>query len=203
MYNYIQNGNKYFNLTEPLGEGYDISEVGTFEDFLSGKIILLSERQNAFLFDNPEASTLEIFNCQLQEIQEPSEETLVSFAKMAKIQELEAYDKSTNVNEFYVDGKSMWLDNYTRVSLSYTLVILENTGKTSTTLWTQGTNPVSLYLPIEVIRSILSEVELYAKECYDVTAQHKSNINHLSSVESIENYDYKCNYPEKLSYSTN
>ena len=47
---------------------------------------------------------------------------------------------------------------------------------------------------------MLSALELYALECYNVTAAHKAAVSALESVEDIVAYDYTENYPEKLNF---
>ena len=49
---------------------------------------------------------------------------------------------------------------------------------------------------------MLSSLELYALNCYNVTAQHKSSVEAMETVEELESYDYTEVYPEKLVFST-
>ena len=55
--------NEIWSVDGALGEGYDLSETNSLEDFLSGKIIELNEEQILFMEQNPSASTMEIYNC--------------------------------------------------------------------------------------------------------------------------------------------
>lgn len=41
-------------------------------------------------------------------------------------------------------------------------------------------------------------IEVYAKDCYNVTATHQAEVNKLTTIEEVEAYDYKTGYPEKL-----
>ena len=43
-------------------------------------------------------------------------------------------------------------------------------------------------------------LELYALECYNVTAAHKADIEALTTVEEVVAYDYESDYPEKLNF---
>ena len=42
------------------------------------------------------------------------------------------------------------------------------------------------------------KLELYAKQCYNKTAEHKYNLEQLSIPEEILEYNYTEGYPEKL-----
>jgi hypothetical protein len=48
---------------------------------------------------------------------EPTQEELVERAKNRKITEIDLYDESEDVNEFYLGGMPMWLDAPTRQQL--------------------------------------------------------------------------------------
>ena len=46
--------------------------------------------------------------------------------------------------------------------------------------------------------SLLSALEMYALECFNVTAAHKKSVSELDNIEEVLTYDYKSGYPEKL-----
>lgn len=48
---------------------------------------------------------------------------------------------------------------------------------------------------------MLSALELYALKCYNKTAEHKVNIENMTSVEDIVNYNFTEGYPDKLNFS--
>jgi hypothetical protein len=48
---------------------------------------------------------------------------------------------------------------------------------------------------------MLNAIEVYASKCYDQTQYHLSEVNKLTSIEEIRNYDYKVGYPEKLQFN--
>ena len=48
---------------------------------------------------------------------------------------------------------------------------------------------------------MLSSLELYALNCYNVTAKHKVAIEGLTNIEDIINYDYTVGYPDKLNFT--
>lgn len=192
---YTQNSQLY-KVRTALGEGYDLSETNSLEDFQAGKIITLNAEQIEFYKANRNATTQEIFDCALTVI-EVSELTLKE-VKFRKLHELISHDHSTEVNSFTLFGNVMWLDRNSRVSLMQTALILEQAGQTETTLWTEDDNPEPIAVSISDLKMALAGLEIYAKQCYDTTAQHKRNIASLETIEEVQQYDYTANYPQKL-----
>lgn len=124
----------------------------------------------------------------------------INQAKKDKIDEITVYDTSSNVNGFILDGEEVWLDKATRVGLMNSTQIEKVAGKETTTLWFEGKNYT---LPCDTAIQMLSTLELYALECYNVTAQHKINVEALTTKEEVEAYDYKIGYPNKLNLKIN
>jgi hypothetical protein len=111
---------------------------------------------------------------------------------------LNQYDKSKEVNSFFVGDIQAWIDRDTRVSLMNSTQILKNVGQENTTLWLNGK---VFTVPCDSLIQMLGALEIYALQCYNVTEQHKANINALESIEEIKNYDFKKGYPEKLVFN--
>lgn len=126
-----------------------------------------------------------------------NEEEALAAIKADLIAQITAYDTSDAVNSFTLQGKEMWLPKETRVGLVNSVTIEKNAGKETTTLWFDG---AKYELPVDAALQMLSALELYALECYNVTAAHKAAVNALESVEDIVAYDYTQNYPEKLNF---
>lgn len=120
-------------------------------------------------------------------------------AKAQKIAEIDAYDTSSSVNGFMLDGVPVWLDKATRVGLMNSLNCEKGAGHAETTLWL-GSWPMTL--PVERAMVLLAAVELYALECFNRTAAHKAAVEKLEAVESVDAYDYTTGYPEMLVIST-
>ena len=118
--------------------------------------------------------------------------------KTKKISQIKIYDKSDNVNAFMINGKSAWLDKATRVGLVNSLNMEKSAGRTDTELWLNGE---MFNLNIDVALQMLVVLELYAKECYNVTEQHIANVMKLSDINRIWNYKYNKGYPEKLKFT--
>ena len=123
------------------------------------------------------------------------EYTELELAKMRKKAEINLYDQSAEVNKFSLQGKQIWLPKETRVGLANSIAIEKAAKKESTTLWYDG---VKYDLPIVNAQKMLSDLELYALECYNVTQKHLAAVDKLSDVEQVKKYDFKTGYPEKL-----
>ena len=48
---------------------------------------------------------------------------------------------------------------------------------------------------------LLSALEMYALDCFNVTASHKQAVSELTTIEEVEAYDYKVGYPKMLEMS--
>lgn len=192
-YIYIQN-NEIFKLDTPLGVGYNLSIDNSEEEFLAGKIIELNAVQKDFLQKNKNVSTSEIFKCEINCTQDPTIEQV----KAMKIIEISAYDMSSEINSFIVNSLTMWIDRNTRSSLMSTIAAYKAQSIDDITLWTESENPVPVTMSVDTLESLLMNLELYAKQCYDTTANHKRNIQQLTDIQQVVDYDYKAGYPEKL-----
>lgn len=128
---------------------------------------------------------------------EPTEEELLERAKVRKIAKLTAYDKSTDVNIFYISDMPVWLDKETRVGLKLRFEAELAQGNENTSLWYNG---MQFPLPLSAAMQMLYALELYASACYDNTERHRAAINALATIEEVEAYDFTINYPEKLKF---
>lgn len=128
---------------------------------------------------------------------EPTEEEIFANAKRDLLLQIEHYDSSNEVNEFYIQGMPVWLDKPTRAGLKLRFDAELAIKKSETTLWY---NNVSFSLPLNTAVQMLYALEVYASECYDNTQAHLANVEKLETLEEIENYDYKTGYPEKLNF---
>lgn len=106
-----------------------------------------------------------------------------------------AYDSSSAVNAFLLNGIQVWLDKATRVGLMNSTAIAKNMGQEKTTLWFGS---YQLEVDCDKAIQLLSALEMYALECFNVTAAHKKAVSELDNIEAVLTYDYKSGYPEKL-----
>ena len=125
------------------------------------------------------------------------EEEAVAALKAAKIAEIDTYDTSSAVNSFSLQGKQMWLPKETRVGLVNSITIEKAAGKETTVLWFDGEK---YELPVDTALQMLSALELYALECYNVTAAHKALVLTLSDVSEIIAFKIQEGYPTKLNF---
>lgn len=116
-------------------------------------------------------------------------------AKAQMLLEIDAYDQSAEVNGFYLNGQKVWLDFELRDRVYQGNERLQRIGRTGTTLWLGNQ---CYNLSIEQAQNIISHIEAYAKDCYNVTAQHKAAVEKIQTVEEVLAYDYKKGYPEQL-----
>ena len=119
-------------------------------------------------------------------------------AKAEKIAEITAYDTSDKVNGFILNGLLVWLDKATRVGLMNSTNIAKAAGQQTTTLWLGG---AKLVVDCDKAIQLLSALEMYALECFNVTASHKKAVSELMSLEDVEVYEYKAGYPKMLEMS--
>lgn len=119
-------------------------------------------------------------------------------AKVDKIAEITAYDTSSSVNGFTLNGLLVWLDKATRVGLMNSTTIAKAAGQKTTTLWLGG---LKLVVDCDKAIQLLSALEMYALDCFNVTASHKQAVSELTTIEEVEAYDYKAGYPKMLEMS--
>lgn len=119
----------------------------------------------------------------------------VAAAREEVLKQIEAYDTSSAVNGFMLNGAVVWLDFELRDRVYQGNERLQRIGRTDTTLWLGNK---CYNLSIEQAQNIISHIEAYAKDCYNVTAAHKKAVGELTSVEEVLTYDYTKGYPAKL-----
>ena len=119
----------------------------------------------------------------------------VAAAREEVLKNIEAYDTSSAVNGFVLNGTVMWLDKATRVGLMNSTTIAKAMGQATTTLWLGDTN---LEVGCDMAIQLLSALEMYALECFNVTAAHKKAVAELTDIGEVLSYDYTKGYPEKL-----
>ena len=116
-------------------------------------------------------------------------------AKKEKLTAILDYDTSSDVNGFMLNGNKVWLDKGTRVGLMNSIQITRDMGQDTTTLWFDG---YKLEVRCDMAIMLLSSLEMYALECFNVTAAHKKAVSELTTIEEVEAYDYKTGYPKQL-----
>lgn len=100
-------------------------------------------------------------------------------AKKEIIRKIDEYDTSVNVNSFKLNGIDVWLSKDTRVGLMNSISIEKAAGKEQSVLWF---NSICVTINCDSAIQMLSALELYALDCYNTTAEHKVNVQNLSSI---------------------
>lgn len=115
--------------------------------------------------------------------------------KARVVQKIVDYDKSDNVNSFLINGQKEWLDKATRVGLMNSTTICKNLGKSHTSLWLNGQQ---FMIECDKMIHLLELLENYALECYNVTEQHKVEVEFMHDADELENYDLAKDYPQPI-----
>nr|DAH36542.1 MAG TPA: protein of unknown function DUF4376 [Caudoviricetes sp.] len=127
-----------------------------------------------------------------------SEAALTAAAQKMVLAEIEKHDTSPAVNGFILNGQRVWLDKATRVGLMNSTSIAKAMGQPTTTLWL---GDAKLVVECDKAIQLLSALEMYALECFNVTAAHKKAVAEMSTVEEVLGYDYTAGYPKMLEMS--
>lgn len=158
---------------------------------------------------NAEMHAYECWECSVRSSEYTQDDVMTAFAefkaklaaselataKAQKLAEIDAYDTSSAVNGFILNGKRVWLDFELRDRVYQGNERLQRIGRTDTTLWL---GKQCYNLSIEQAQNIISHIEAYAKDCYNVTASHKKAVSELNSIEEVEKYDITAGYPAQL-----
>lgn len=123
----------------------------------------------------------------------------LEYHKRNKIREIDVYDTSEMVNGFFYNGILMWLDKDTRAGLVNTLNSAVILGRNTVNIWFSG---IYITLNIDEARQMLAALEVYATDCYNVTATHKVQVNALQTIADVDAFDVTTGYPVRLEFFT-
>lgn len=119
----------------------------------------------------------------------------LEYMRKAMLSYIEKYDISSSVNRFELNGMQTWLDKATRVGLMNSINVIQRAGGQKIELWIGN---YKLELDCNKAIELLSKIEMYAMNCFNVTSIHKKQVSEFSNIEDFLNYDYKSGYPDKL-----
>lgn len=127
-------------------------------------------------------------------------------AKEMLLAEIDAYDNSSSVNGFILNGMLIpWSKNdpnspnvEKRMCLRQNIADKVALGDEYITIWLKGMSFTMTCAQAEVL---MRSIENYAYECFNVTASHKQAVSELTTIEEVEAYDYKSGYPKMLEMS--
>lgn len=201
MYTYVKNDvpGKYVIFPELLSPTLYNNIGDTYEDYLKGFWVLLSPTQKQFKDENPNASIKEVFDKKLDTIVIP--EYTIEDARQKKLKQIKSYDSGNKVNVFYINGDiPAWFTVEERTNYRSSIQSAKLLGIKSLKFYVKDT-------PIEISTDeaeiMLSQIQLYADQCYIVTKEHLNNVSKLDNIKEIDNYPYRINYPEPLKFWPN
>ena len=124
-------------------------------------------------------------------------------AKEILLAEIDAYDKSSAVNGFYLNGMLIpWSkDDPSSPNVDKRMGLRQNIadkvalGEENISIWMKG---MSFTMPCAQAEMLMRSIENYAYECFNVTAAHKKAVSELTTIEEIEKYDITAGYPAQL-----
>lgn len=124
-------------------------------------------------------------------------------AKEMLLAEIDAYDKSSAVNGFYLNGMLIpWSkDDPSSPNVDKRMGLRQNIadkvalGEENISIWMKG---MSITMPCAQAEMLMRSIENYAYECFNVTAAHKKAVSELNSIEEVEKYDITAGYPAQL-----
>lgn len=128
---------------------------------------------------------------------EPSNAEKLAAAKAEKIAQIENYDASPSVEQFTINGTSMWLNHEVRQQIKTSVEAYIATGKETVT---KIFDSVEYTFPCETWLQMLAALEVYAAEALNTTERHKINVEKMTRRKDVEDYDYTEGYPEKLNF---
>lgn len=113
--------------------------------------------------------------------------------------------KLFEINRVYNDSKGFYINDtyctFDAETLNKMLfrVMSESAMKINkTTLWFNGNAyPMKTKDALE----LLYNLQIYYGNCFDISENHKQNVNKFETSEDIKNYNYEDNYPEKLKFN--
>lgn len=207
---YINKNNGFWEHTDILPASYKIGQ--SLDDYNNGAYLALSDEQVAFHAAHPNATPLEVWHMELTPAPEPlPDPDPLETARQQKLQEIKAQDEFSN--KFFISvlsggvevaNQELWIDKDLRNSLySITLPALQADGQTTTKLWTTGTPPQSIDVPIVWALDKLPLLEIYAKRTYDLKASNEAAAYAALTVDEIAQIDVKANYPYFLTFELN
>ena len=163
----------------------------TYQDYLDNKWVLLNDDQVAYLEAHENADVKEVWDMA------PAQKTLEQ-AKMEKMMQINAYDRSNNVNSFTINGTiEGWFTPEQRSNYKSSIDAAKLLGVESLQFFI---GDLLLNITPTQAELMLAQIQLYADQCYIVTKEHQIAVEQLETVEAVENYDHTAGYPTRLNF---
>lgn len=178
---YIQKNIQFLELEQELPDSYLVGD--NIENYEDGAYLLLSEEQEQYHNDYPEASPLECWYMALTPEPQPTPEELLWRARDAKRQEI--YDK--DIHHYYIDEQDAYAGD--------TLRLKDKCGR-------QEEVEVGGHLYASNILTVaLDEIADYSEQCAKVTDGLLSRIDAAQTAEKVEAIVVE-GYPEMIHTTT-
>lgn len=170
-------------------------------------LVLLNERTEERIvsnlttdeeIDDKESYTAFVYDAYWIDISDSSEKGIVESSKRVMLEEIKKYDSSDSVNGIIINGHSVWIDKSTRMGLRQNIADKKALGQSNITLW-MGDTPITM--SCNKAEEWMCEIENYAFDCFNVTANHKANVQSMDGLEEVLTYDFTAGYPEKINIS--
>lgn len=126
---------------------------------------------------------------------EPTEEEKLNRSKNSKKNEVQMYHDSNDVKGFSINGEAHSVDTETLNKMTFRVIAESAMNINKTTLWFNGK---AYNFKTKDAMDLLYQLQIYFGNCFDVTNEHKSNIDNLESNEEVNGYDYRSGYPQKV-----
>lgn len=119
-------------------------------------------------------------------------------AKRQKLIEITDYNTSENVDGFLLNGTRHWLTLEERKSAKLSTDAHITLGHETTEQYLDG----KLYtIPCQTLLLMLAQLEVYALNCLNNALRQKSEVEALTTVAEVEEYDVTNGYPEMLNFN--
>jgi hypothetical protein len=180
---------KYYKLTEEGEKVYYDNEPVRFPDPDNPKQLLTVSVANHEI--------MLLAGWTPEEEPESSDAEKLAAAKAEKLMQIINYDASPNVEQFTINGTPMWLNHEVRQQIKTSVEAYVATGAETVTKIFDG---VEYTFTCETWLQMLAALEVYAAEALNATERHKINVQQMTSIDDIEDYDYTNGYPAKLEF---
>lgn len=118
-------------------------------------------------------------------------------AKKEKKREIEKYDNSDAVNSFFVNGMPTWIPGEKRSQYMASIASARIMAEDEIELPLLGQ---MISLPLDNAEKMLARLQRYGDNAANCTDQHYINVNLLTSINEVDNYNYRSGYPDKVTF---
>lgn len=119
-------------------------------------------------------------------------------AKRDKLIEITDYNIATEVDGFLLNGTRHWLSLEARKAAKLSTDAHITLGHETTEQYLDG----KLYtIPCKTLLLMLAQLEVYALQCFNHAIRQQAEVNALTSLEEVDNYDVTKGYPEMLTFT--